>query len=192
MKVHGNAICLALHLLLQNTDPRGCVFLSFPVSTIKILYKLQQNCHSLLILFCYFYCCYLASNNYFPVPRESSLISPASPIWPTVYVNVPSGLSGPFILCLCIDANETSGYGNAVFLKSQQLFGVGDVMNLSFINKQKLMCSWPEKLQVIRPSLEVRAGVWESQPQLVSLAMEQWIPNQPEAAHQYLSKRRLH
>lgn len=45
-----------------------------------------------------------------------------------------------------------------MFLKSQQLLAAGDCMNLSFINKQKLTCMWPENLQVMRTTLETCRG----------------------------------
>lgn len=45
-----------------------------------------------------------------------------------------------------------------MFLKSQQLVAAGDCMKLSFINKQKLTCLWPENLQVMRPTLETCQG----------------------------------
>lgn len=83
-----------------------------------------------------------------------ALICAAVPIGPTVCVNVLSALLGPFIFLLCVDANEASGHGNPMFLKSQHLFAVGDCTNLCFINRQKL----PESLQVIRPSLEICRG----------------------------------
>lgn len=66
------------------------------------------------------------------------LICAAPPVGPTVNVKVLSGLQGPFNTLLCEDASETSSCEN-VFLKSQQILAAGDGMNLSFINKQKLM-----------------------------------------------------
>lgn len=77
------------------------------------------------------------------------------PIIPNVYVNVSSGLSGSFITHLCVDANEASGHWNPVFSKTQQALAAGHCVNLSFINKQKLMCLWPENLRVMRPTLEI-------------------------------------
>lgn len=86
------------------------------------------------------------------------LIRAGPPVGLTVYVNVLSGLSGPFITLLCVDANEASGHGNPAFPKGQQALAAGDCVNLSFINKQKLMCLWPENLQVMRPTLELWQG----------------------------------
>lgn len=80
------------------------------------------------------------------------------PIRPIVYVNVLSGLSGPFITLLCVDANEASGHGNPVFPKGQQPLAADDFVNLRFINKQKLMCLWPENLKVMRPTL----AIWQA------------------------------
>lgn len=87
------------------------------------------------------------------------LISAAPPVWPTVNVNVLSGLQGPFSTFLCEEANETSGQENTMFLKSQQplallLVTTGTVVLL--INKT--WCTWPENLQVMRPTSDTCRG----------------------------------